>query len=312
MTTFTLQDALGSETNYNNLFDGSNFAPFLTTSTTLELLDASNNAIVITGQNLTYSFAPPAITGGDAFSLTLFNSSTQELLSLSNFPLNYSAANLFQTFAQHGLSGLFNLLNAGNDVFVGNSFANTLRGGGGRDNLFGGGGNDHLYGGLGGDHIYGGAGNDFMDGGADLTTPLGNALFGGADNDTLVGGVHNDTLNGGTGNDLITGGHGNDLLVGGLGYDSFVFRAGDGADTIQGFAAFSSDALHHNQDHIVVNQQLMDHFTKHLVTDAVTHAVLGVEVDFFLDAGHTSAAGSIFLQGVLHTTAITLADFTLG
>lgn len=65
-------------------------------------------------------------------------------------------------------------------------------------------------------------------------------------NDTLIGSRGNDTLEGGDGADTITGGAGNDLLVGGGNYwnagagqdgsaDLFVFRAGHGQDTIQGF-----------------------------------------------------------------------------
>jgi hypothetical protein len=56
-------------------------------------------------------------------------------------------------------------------------------------------------------------------------------------NDSLAGGIDNDRLFGGAGNDLLDGGAGADFLNGGAGDDLFLYRAGDGADTIFGFAA---------------------------------------------------------------------------
>ena len=55
--------------------------------------------------------------------------------------------------------------------------------------------------------------------------------------DTLSGFAGNDRLFGGAGNDLLDGGTGADFLNGGAGDDRFIYRAGDGADTIFGFAA---------------------------------------------------------------------------
>ncbi|MEA2876325.1 MAG: hypothetical protein QOF14_1521 [Hyphomicrobiales bacterium] len=55
--------------------------------------------------------------------------------------------------------------------------------------------------------------------------------------DTLEGGAGNDRLFGGAGNDRLDGGTGADFLNGGAGDDRFIYRAGDGADTIFGFAA---------------------------------------------------------------------------
>jgi glucose/arabinose dehydrogenase len=56
-------------------------------------------------------------------------------------------------------------------------------------------------------------------------------------NDSLVGLAGNDKLFGGAGADLLDGGPGDDFLNGGAGDDRFIYRAGDGADTIFGFAA---------------------------------------------------------------------------
>ena len=88
---------------------------------------------------------------------------------------------------------------------VGNAKDNTILGGSGNDSLYGKNGDDYLVGGAGKDIIYGQNGND--------------------------------TLWGGAGNDTLWGGKGNDTLYGGDGDDTFIFRAGDGKDTILDFAS---------------------------------------------------------------------------
>lgn len=82
----------------------------------------------------------------------------------------------------------------------------------------------------GADSLTGGAGADTLSGG------LGNDLLQGLDGlDRLTGGAGNDILYGGTGADRIDGGTGRDTLWGGTGADQFVFRQGDGIDTIRDF-----------------------------------------------------------------------------
>ena len=71
--------------------------------------------------------------------------------------------------------------------------------------------------------------------GATGTVNGGNAndvVAGQAGDDVLSGGSGNDMLLVGNGNDTLIGGVGNDLLHGGAGNDTYVFNAGDGADTI--------------------------------------------------------------------------------
>ncbi len=90
--------------------------------------------------------------------------------------------------------------------------------------LTGGGGDDTLYGGAWGDDtLHGGAGDDTLDGGAwgDST------LHGGDGNDSLYGSHWGD--------DILNGGAGDDTLHGKSGNDIYVFRAGDGNDTVVGF-----------------------------------------------------------------------------
>ncbi|MCB1892483.1 MAG: type I secretion C-terminal target domain-containing protein, partial [Rhodocyclaceae bacterium] len=74
------------------------------------------------------------------------------------------------------------------EIIIGGTTNDTLKGFGGNDVLIGGGGNDALYGGDGIDRLEGGAGNDVLDGGAG--------------NDLLIGGAGNDTLTGGLGADV--------------------------------------------------------------------------------------------------------------
>ena len=60
----------------------------------------------------------------------------------------------------------------------------------------------------------------------------GDLLTGTATNDTMLGQDGDDRLSGGAGDDTLIGGLGNDTLDGGLGNDLYIFRKGDGRDTI--------------------------------------------------------------------------------
>ncbi|WP_338244580.1 M10 family metallopeptidase C-terminal domain-containing protein [Aurantiacibacter hainanensis] len=95
---------------------------------------------------------------------------------------------------------------AGDDVLIGNEYANKL---------FGNEGDDALMGRDGDDLLQGGDGNDMLDGGAG-----------------------DDHLSGGGGNDILNGGAGNDMLVGGGGSNTFVFDTFDGSvDQVKGYNA---------------------------------------------------------------------------
>ena len=62
-------------------------------------------------------------------------------------------------------------------------------------------------------------------------------------NEELIGGKGNDVLTASDGNTSLWGGKGNDLLEGGDGLDTFIFRAGDGKDTIRGYSFEDGDIL---------------------------------------------------------------------
>lgn len=59
---------------------------------------------------------------------------------------------------------------------------------------------------------------------------------GGIGNDVLFGGAGNDRLFGDDGDDTLVGGEGNDVLRGESGSDTYIYRPGDGMDTIQNFS----------------------------------------------------------------------------
>ncbi|NTU54596.1 MAG: hypothetical protein HGA97_13100, partial [Chlorobiaceae bacterium] len=90
---------------------------------------------------------------------------------------------------------------------------------------------EDIYSGLDGDDfILGNGGNDILDGGSGSDT-----IFGGEGADSVTGGSDNDTLYGDEGEDTLTSGTGNDYQQGGLGNDRYLFRRGDGQDTINDY-----------------------------------------------------------------------------
>lgn len=74
---------------------------------------------------------------------------------------------------------------------------------------------------------------DLMAFGQDGTgNALDNVIVGNTLANRLDGGAGNDTLVGGGGNDKLIGGQGDDVLLGGAGDDRYVFRLGDGLDSV--------------------------------------------------------------------------------
>ena len=90
------------------------------------------------------------------------------------------------------------------------------------------------------------------------------ALSGFKGRDVLIGGAGNDTLDGGLGDDVLIGGAGNDTLTGGAGNDAYVFKAGDGNDTI-----YDADATAGNIDTIKIVGKLPTEVTLSRSIDSV-------------------------------------------
>ncbi|HYD71302.1 calcium-binding protein [Azospirillum sp.] len=135
----------------------------------------------------------------------------------------------------------------GGDVMQGMGGADTLRGGDDGDQMYGNLGADQMSGDAGGDWMFGGQDSDWLEGGSGDDLMQGNmandTLVGGDGADALFGGQGDDVLNGGLGNDTLNGNLGNDTLIGDTGADRFVFRAGQGNDTVYDFAGASGDRI---------------------------------------------------------------------
>ncbi|MFO0707317.1 MAG: calcium-binding protein [Nitrospira sp.] len=71
-----------------------------------------------------------------------------------------------------------------------------------------------------------------LPGGVVVGNEAGNTIRTGATDDRIDAGGGDDTIDAGAGNDTLIGGVGNDVLIGGAGNDTYVFRTGDGGDTI--------------------------------------------------------------------------------
>ncbi|MCP5072983.1 MAG: hypothetical protein GY947_06765 [Rhodobacteraceae bacterium] len=98
------------------------------------------------------------------------------------------------------------------------------------ENATGGTGDDLLVGNDGANVIMGKGGKDFIDAGRGRDT-----LDGGGAKDIIKGGAAKDSIDGGGGNDNLRGQTGDDTLTGGSGTDKFLFKTGDGNDTITDF-----------------------------------------------------------------------------
>ena len=126
----------------------------------------------------------------------------------------------------------------------------TARKGSGQDHITTHDGNDVIHSGAGNDTISTGSGNDRVmnisgqdyiqtGSGTDHVTSLGNdTVHGGAGNDVILTDLSRSIY---YGSDEIAGMKGDDILCGGQGADTFIFRAGDGNDTVGGFKTDNLD-----------------------------------------------------------------------
>ncbi|NNM72004.1 hemolysin [Enterovirga sp. DB1703] len=124
-------------------------------------------------------------------------------------------------------------------------------------------------------------------------TSAGEKIDGGGGNDKLFGLAGNDSIWGGTGSDRIDGGAGTDHIWGGRGSDTFVFKAGNGVDWIEDFAARGRE-----QDRIEVDNDLFANFK------ALMAAAKNVDGNVVIQIG----ADQLVLEGV-HTSHLSSGDF---
>ena len=139
-------------------------------------------------------------------------------------------------------------------------------------------GNDTITGGEASERLQGHGGDDSIDGAAG--------------HDWIQGGAGDDTIDGGAGMDCIDGGAGNDLITGGDDADMFVFGAGHGADKITDFTD--------GEDLIDVSALgITDLSGLTFTTSSSGNVVINTGSD----------GGTIELQGVTDSTALTADDF---
>ena len=123
-----------------------------------------------------------------------------------------------------------------NDLLLGTSADDDMRGSWGDDRLTGDAGEDDISGGHGDDLMDGGAGSDTLAGDFGDDILIGGAgqdeLHGNRGDDVLVGGEDDDIIDGGAGDDVLYGNQGEDLLDGGRDFDVAVFDGAIGDYTI--------------------------------------------------------------------------------
>jgi Ca2+-binding RTX toxin-like protein len=126
---------------------------------------------------------------------------------------------------------------SGADTLTGDSLANLIRGGGGKDRLHGGSGADTA------DYAdKSGNVQVTLNGGTNVVVRINSVIEdtiryfenvnGGSRNDKLTGDIRSNMLNGNAGHDIVNGGSGNDRIYGGSGNDDS--NAGAGADIVKG------------------------------------------------------------------------------
>jgi phospholipase/lecithinase/hemolysin len=175
----------------------------------------------------------------------------------------------------------------GNDKIIGDRGDDILSGGDGADSLNGGWGNDIVFGGSGDDQLFGELGEDI--------------LIGDAGNDFMQGGDGSDYLLGGKGRDRIWGNNGQDILNGGDDEDKLFGAAG--SDTLTG--GYGADILAggHDSDRFVwrnLGESLLSGFDR--LTD------LDIRTDFLDFSTPVNAAGVMELGLVSALTQDSIDD----
>ena len=191
----------------------------------LKNIKIENNTIVnnLSEQEITKTRNPKEGNIPESVNETTLTIENNHSLSVAE---NNSAKNVAEV-DDHSLTQASLHLGEDNIITITDSSHALVSGGDGDDRIRGSLGNDTINGDSGDDVIFGYDGDDRLNGG------MGNdSVHGGNGNDTLWGESGDDRLSGGDGDDVLFGGQGTDYLVGGKGADTYVFRLGEGKDTI--------------------------------------------------------------------------------
>ncbi len=269
--------------------------------------NANNTLNVVWNGAAINSFEGGTVTGVEAINADL---------GLGTDTLNYGATtaaisidfNVGLATGFGAIAGIENVVGgAGADIYVsGAGVTNRIEGAGGNDTYYVDSADtivETVSGGV--DAVFTTSANYTLANNVESLTFNGVGNFTGVGNsqdNVITGGAGNDTLSGGGGNDIINGGAGNDILNGGTGDDRFVYQAGFGADTVNGFDANPTGG----QDLIDLSAMGITaaNFAAHVViTD------LGADTQITIDGVNT-----ILLVGVngSGTNIITQQDFILG
>lgn len=190
--------------------------------------DESGGSTLLEGVDLTYD-PRGRLTGGIFTSHTVsyeeYFGEYLELTTLTGIRVSAKAlADAERTTTFSDDAAILKRMFADDDVMVGGSSRDVIRGYGGDDRLYGRAGQDSIAGYQGRDEIYAGSGDDFVRGGHGA-----DKLFGGSGADRMLGDAGNDVFYGGSGRDLLTGGSGRDYFV----FDSALSAAN--RDTLSDF-----------------------------------------------------------------------------
>ncbi|WP_199610552.1 calcium-binding protein [Flocculibacter collagenilyticus] len=198
----------GGEGNDNFVFnrgDGADTIRNEGSEITITLSDIENDDVIYrrNGSSLVLKFS----SGADGDQITIYNFFNSN--DKPAFQLSFIEDGVAVPVDEEVLTGKLLEPTTGADNITGDEQDNVIDGLQGDDSISGEAGNDSLSGNVGNDYLSGQEGND-----------------------TLFGGLGDDRLSGGEGDDTLDGGVGNDELYGGSGNDTFLYRAGDGSDSL--------------------------------------------------------------------------------
>jgi len=241
--------------------------------------------------------------GGSGTDTASYETSTSITLDLSTPANSTGDANgdTFDSIEWFELSG-------GNDVFVGSSAVNRVKGGDGDDTITGGSADDTFIGGAGADAMDGSGGYDtaaYDNAAAGIILDINAPQNGSADalgdtftniekfrltdfNDTFYGGSAGESIQAAGGNDHIEGRGGNDDLYGQGGDDTFIFNPSFGKDKIYDFNTQSGE-----HDVIQFNSTIFASYTA--IQSAMTQS--GTDVIITVDSNN-----SVTIKNVTPTT----------
>lgn len=157
MARFVIGDALGDFGLISDFLNPNALSPVLQTVTVDKYEDPDGDEVSFIGTGFTYNGLLP--TGGNVERVEVLTALDEPLLTITGLQ-DIDLGEAYQVFSLAGLEAVFQMMTAGNDVFIGSRNSDMLLSGLGDDVLKGRGGADILSGSKGRDVMTGGAGGD--------------------------------------------------------------------------------------------------------------------------------------------------------